>query len=171
MKTLIVSAFPACGKTHFHTKGEKCDNYFTTLDSDSSKFSWVLDSEGKSTGVREPEFPNNYIQYIKDNVGKVSLIFVSSHNEVRQALEDNLLNYVTVMPYPKLKDEWLQRCVDRGSPEGFVNLIDKMWGCWTSFEVQRKWSPTDRLFLRKGEYISDHLPLLDTFRDHHGLEK
>lgn len=171
MKTLIVSAFPACGKTFYHTTGDKYDNYFTTLDSDSSKFSWVLDEDGESTGVRNSDFPANYIEHIKKNIGKVAFIFVSSHDDVRQALEDSNLAYTTVMPSPNLKDEWLQRCIDRGSPEGFVNLIDNMWESWTSFESQRKWKPSNRIFLNSGEYIASHLFLLDTYRGREGLEK
>ncbi|CAH9013221.1 putative orf26 [Vibrio phage 424E50-1] len=170
IKTLIVSAFPACGKSFYHNEGEKYDNYFTTLDSDSSKFSWILDDEGNSTGVRNPNFPVNYMQHIQDNLGKVSIIFVSSHDEVRSALEEESLPYVTVMPSPNLKGEWLERCKLRGSPEGFINLIDNMWETWTSFESQRKWSPVERLFLNSGEYLADYIFQLDTFRDWHGTQ-
>lgn len=171
MKTLIVSAFPACGKSFYHNKGDKYDNHFSTLDSDSSKFSWVLGENGKPTGVRNPDFPDNYIDHIKRNIGNVSFIFVSSHDEVRQALEDNSLPYVTVMPYPNLRDEWIDRCISRGNPQGFISLIDKMWGDWTSFESQRNWKPKNRVFLSKGEYLSTHLFLLDTYRDWYGVEK
>ncbi len=163
VKTLIISAFPACGKSYYHEKGDKYD-HFTTMDSDSSKFSWVLDSEGKSTDVRNPEFPENYMKHIKDNIGKVSFIFVSSHEEVRSALEQSGLSYVTVMPNPHLKDEWLSRCINRGNPKAFIELLDNKWEDWTSFESQKQWSPSQRIFLSKGEYLSTYLFQLDTFR-------
>ena len=74
--TRIISAFPGTGKTYFHThKGP-----LATADSDSSHFSWI------SKGVRHPEFPANYIEHINDLMGKVDYIFVSSHQDVRNAL-------------------------------------------------------------------------------------
>lgn len=168
MKTLIISAFPACGKSHYHTVGDKYDS-FSTRDSDSSLFSWILGADGKSTGVRNPDFPSNYIEHISSNIGKVSFIFVSSHDEVRQALEDNHLPYVTVMPYQNTKDEWIDRCVKRGNDPKFISLIDKMWDNWTSFESQQKWTPSGRLFLQNNQYISDVIFTLDTYREHFGV--
>lgn len=167
--TIIVSAFPACGKTHYHQHGDKYE-VFSTIDSDSSKFSWILDDEGNSTGVRNPDFPSNYISHIKSNLGKVSFIFVSSHDDVRQALEDNNLPYITVMPYPNLKEEWVSRCIKRGNDEKFVALIENMWDKWTSFESQKRWSPKARLFLSEGQYISDITFTLETYLNLHGSQ-
>jgi hypothetical protein len=59
--TLIVSAFPGCGKSHYFR--ENRDKI--VLDSDSSKFD-------------KSDFPRNYIQHIKENRGKVDVIMVSS---------------------------------------------------------------------------------------------
>lgn len=61
--TIVISAFPACGKSY------KVKNYngkpYTMLDSDSSNFSWIKDELGNNTKVRNPDFPSNYIQHIK----------------------------------------------------------------------------------------------------------
>ena len=65
MDTLLVSAFPGCGKTYFHLLYPEI-----TLDSDSSQFSWIPSKE------RKPEFPQNYIEHIKQNIGKYKIIFV-----------------------------------------------------------------------------------------------
>jgi hypothetical protein len=37
---------------------------------------------------RNPDFPNNYIKHIQDNIDKVDYIFVSSHEVVRKALNE-----------------------------------------------------------------------------------
>ena len=66
-KTKIVSAFPACGKSYIFENMKHVD----CVDSDSSKFSWVLDEHGKSTGVRNPDFPNNYKEHIDSLIGEV----------------------------------------------------------------------------------------------------
>ena len=122
--TFIISAFPACGKSY-------CYNHYqdklSMLDSDSSNFSWVKDSEGNNTTVRHPEFPNNYIKHIKDNIGKVDVIFVSSHDIVRKALKDNNIKTVIVYPNKILKETWITRFKERGNNEGFINFISKNW--------------------------------------------
>ena len=98
------------------------------LDSDSSQFSWIYHEDG--TKERNPEFPNNYIQHIKDNMDKQDIIFVSSHEQVRQALHDNDIPVVVVFPSLDMKDEWRQRLIDRGSSTEFVELIMDNWDKW-----------------------------------------
>jgi len=118
--TLLIAAFPGTGKSHlFNNPGSKM-----VLDSDSSTFD-------------KSDFPANYITHIKENMGKVDIICISSHKEVREALVDAGLNFLLVYPNISLKDEYMKRYVDRGSPEGFVNLISKNWDAWVSECVEQ----------------------------------
>ena len=123
MRTKIVSAFPGVGKTTYHK-----NNPDTTLDSDSSGFSWVVDEHGNKT--RNPSFPQNYINHIKENIGKYKYIFVSSHKEVRDALLDNCIFFYLVYPDDNRKDEFIQRYRDRGNDENFIKLVDSKWDEW-----------------------------------------
>jgi hypothetical protein len=125
MRTKIVSAFPGVGKTTYHKK-----NPDTTLDSDSSGFSWIIDEHGNKT--RNPYFPQNYINHIKENIGKYKYIFVSSHKEVRDALLDNCLYFYLVYPDDNRKEEFIQRYRDRGNDENFIKLVDSNWDDWMS---------------------------------------
>lgn len=121
--TKIISAFHACGKTTYHLKHQE-----STLDSDSSKFSWCFDDNGNK--IRHPLFPQNYIEHIMSNLGEFKYIFVSSHKEVREALLNNSLFFYLVYPSNDRKQEFLQRCKDRGNDENFISLIDKNWDKW-----------------------------------------
>lgn len=123
MRTRIISAFPGTGKSYYHNKYPK-----TTLDSDSSNFSWIYPKEGKK--VRHPDFPNNYIKHIKDNIGKYNYIFVSSHKEVRDALLNECIFFYLIYPRFSDRDFYMKRYEDRGSPEGFINLINNNWHDW-----------------------------------------
>jgi len=87
--TLIISAFPGCGKSFAY---EALKEKIVILDSDSSDYSWTE----KSSGVRHPDFPANYIKHIKDNIGASDIIMVSSHAEVRTALKEAGLSYLLV---------------------------------------------------------------------------
>jgi hypothetical protein len=125
MRTKIISAFPGTGKSYYHGKYPN-----TTLDSDSSNFSWVKDENGNNTKERNPEFPQNYINHIKENIGKYKYIFVSSHKEVRDALLDNCLFFYLVYPSENRKDEFLERYRSRGNDEKFIKLISDNWEKW-----------------------------------------
>jgi hypothetical protein len=125
MRTKIISAFPGTGKSYYHKKYPN-----ETLDSDSSNFSWIKDEDGNNTKERNPNFPENYIEHIKSNVGKYKYIFVSSHKEVRDALLDSCIFFYIVYPEGSRKEEFLKRYKDRGNPEGFVKLVDENWNSW-----------------------------------------
>jgi hypothetical protein len=123
MKTKIISAFPGTGKSVYHSKHKK-----TTLDSDSSNFSWIIDEIGNK--IRNPEFPKNYIDHIKENISKYEFIFVSSHKEVRDALFENCIFFYLVYPDNRRKDEFIERYKNRGNDEKFIELVSNKWDDW-----------------------------------------
>lgn len=124
MDTTIISAFPGMGKTYFYNNA----NGITIADSDSSKYSWIYNDDG--TKERNPEFPKNYIEHIKSLIGKVEYIFVSTHEEVRNALFDNKIPFIVVYPNACLKSEFIERYKNRGSDEAFVKLMDEKFDEW-----------------------------------------
>ena len=125
-KTRIIAAFPGTGKSMYHKKYPD-----TTLDSDSSKFSWIEVSKSKG-GVKErnPDFPQNYINHIKENIGKYDFIFVSTHREVREALLDNCIFFYLIYPSKNRKKEFIKRYQDRDNIDSFIKLLDKNWNVW-----------------------------------------
>lgn len=140
MHTKVISAFPGTGKTWFVDNSNlKC------LDSDSSKF----DKNG---------FPWNYIEHIKDNIGKYDYIFVSSHDVVRDALVHSGINFICIYPDMSCKKEYMQRYHDRGSAEGLIKMIEGSWQNWIEDLDCAFQFPTIRL--TKGLYISDIFTVL-----------
>ncbi len=135
-KTLVISAFPGCGKSHFfrNNKDKK------VLDSDSSKFD-------------KAHFPQNYIEHIKSNIGKVDIIMVSSHKEVRDALVENEIPFTLVYPSIEIKDEYIKRYIDRGNTGSFVELLNKNWELWLN-ELEEQIG-CDKIRLKESQYISD----------------
>jgi hypothetical protein len=140
--TKIVSAFPATGKSHFFKNTNEL-----VLDSDSSKFSWI------EPGVRHPNFPQNYIDHIKYNIGKTKYILVSSHKVVRDVLVNNKIFFSLVYPVKNIKDEYLNRCKKRGSDQKFIDMLDNNWDSFLDEMKEQK--HCDHLILLSGEFISD----------------
>lgn len=124
-RTFIISAFPGCGKSHA-TKFLNNKKY-TILDIDSIKFSWLKDENGNNTDKPNPEFPKNYIQCIKENIGKADVIFISSNKEVREALKENKIKFILVSPRLNMKKEWIRRFDERGNSLHFIEFIAKNW--------------------------------------------
>lgn len=119
----VVSAFPGIGKT-FATK-KLSESGYAVSDSDSSKFS-------------KDNFPKNYIKHIENkieeydklNSDKPCFIFVSSHKEVRDALIENDIEFTLFYPHLSNKDEMIERYIERGSPQPFINLLDNNFENW-----------------------------------------
>lgn len=147
--TKVIAAFPACGKSYCFDRNED----YLILDSDSSKFSWMRDCNNK---IRNPDFPKNYIEHIKENIGKVDFIFVSTHEEVRQALTDAGIDFILVFPSETLKAEWVGRCFLRGSGEAFCKMLTENWDYWLSQMWDEAICKGRRHYvLKSGEYLSN----------------
>jgi hypothetical protein len=107
--TKIISGFPGVGKSHL---GKRLDNEVKVLDLESSDF------KGEN---RWEDYKNE----IKNQVGKVDVLFVSSHTETRKILSELGLNFYLVYPDRSLKDEYLRRYRERGNSEEFIDMMDK----------------------------------------------
>lgn len=130
MQTRIIAAFPGSGKSYYHKMHPE-----TTLDSDSSGFSWlysggekVLGKDGKP--VRNPNFPENYIRHIKENIGKYEYIFVSTHKEVRDALKKECIFFYLAFPGFGPIETYIKRYKERGSSSEFIELLQTNWMNW-----------------------------------------
>ena len=133
--TLVVSGFPGVGKTHLFNNKE-----IDILDSDSSKFD-------------KSDFPSNYIRHIKENLGKVDVILVSSHKDVRDALHNESIDFTLVYPSRELKNEFIERYKNRGSNEKFIELVSNNWDSWIN-ELESQ-EGCKHIQLKSGEYLSD----------------
>ena len=154
--TKIIAAYPGCGKSYFtkHAEDFFDEEPFVILDSDSSKFSWIYE-DGDKTDKRNPDFPQNYINYIKSNIGKADIIFVSSHDIVRQALKKNNIKFTLVVPDKKCLTEWMLRFINRGDDNVFVdNQIDN-WDKWLTEIDEEKNTYSKLIKLNNHQYIAD----------------
>lgn len=143
IETKIVSAFPGTGKTYYcNVDISQYDHtpYGYCIDSDSSKF----DKEN---------FPANYIEHIKLNIGRHAIIFVSSHKQVRDALVAEGLPFTLVYPDITLRSQYIDRYRQRGSSEQFIDLIDRNWEEW--IRDLEKQTGCEHAVLMSDQYISN----------------
>lgn len=135
---LLISAFPGTGKSTIHKKAEeynliKChisvDKETGEVTRDIPRVPGVRVFDSDSSLFPKDNFPANYIAAIKETIELCPhvVILISSHEEVRDALKAAGLEYDLVYPNQSLKDEYVQRYEQRGSPESFVRLMDDRW--------------------------------------------
>jgi len=139
----VISAFPGTGKSEYIRLGEG-SGYMPqgfACDSDSSKFD-------------KSEFPKNYIEHIKRRINDgYARIFISSHKEVREALVSNEIEFTLVYPEIGLKDEYLKRYKERGSPQSFIDLISEKWDSWINELSNQK--GCKHKVLKSNEFLSN----------------
>lgn len=140
--TKVVAGFPGVGKSVLFKNSN-----LNVLDSDSSKFLWI------EPGVRHPDFPQNYINHIKVNIGVADIILVSSHDVVRKALAESGIEYYLVYPDISLKEEYLNRYRQRGNDEKFIALLKSKWEEFI-LSIEEETFPT-LLKLSSNQYLSD----------------
>lgn len=134
--TKILSAFPGVGKSHFASSNSE----LVVSDSDSSKFP-------------KDGFPQNYITHIQSLIGNVDYALVSSHDNVRQGLVDAGLDFTLIYPDMSEKDVYMERYRERGSPEGFLTLMDSKWNDFVQSCAEQ--TGCKHIVLKDGQYLSD----------------
>lgn len=134
-RSRVISAFPATGKSYVaaHRPG--------VFDSDSSTFS------------RGPEWPGNYIAHILVAAESGALVLVSTHAEVRQALEAEGIPFTLVYPERTLRDEYAARMEWRGSPDWLIRKVtEELWDdALADCAAQRG---CEHVVLGSGEYLA-----------------
>jgi hypothetical protein len=147
-KAMIICGFPGVGKSCV------ANNRTNILDAESSAFSWIFDPETAEKPKRNHEFPANYIRYIKENMGRYDFILVSSHQNVRESLMAEGIQYIIVAPKMELKNEYLIRYLQRGNEIDFIELLNEKWDEFLG-GIKNDGAPV--IYLNKGEYMSDVL--------------
>lgn len=136
---ILISAFPGTGKTYYYN-----NTNLNVMDSDSSNFS-------------KSGFPDNYMKHIKENINKADIIFISSHQVVRNALVREGFDFILVYPDISLMNEYLLRYQHRGGDDIFIQLLKENWKIWCNEMLEQK--NCRHYVLKSGEYITDMLKI------------
>lgn len=109
-RTVIFSTFPACGTDSL------CTNY-------NGDPYIMLNLDYKRFNCNDNKFPKNYIDCVERNIGKVDLIFVSSHSNVRRELKKRGIKYFSIYPSIDIKDTWIHRMKLMGYDKTLIKKI------------------------------------------------
>lgn len=164
-KTLIVSAFPACGKTYLYENQDKLkfkynreNTTFSFCDSDSSHYD-------KCEG-----WEKQYVNDIEKKLGSVDFIFISQHEKILKELDLRKIPFVVIAPDNSeylldkerklIKQQWFGRFVLRDNShiknfENWFKLLKANYDVWTNIENLIKYNPVNLFLLKENQYIED----------------
>ena len=165
-RTLIVSAFPGCGKTYLSENQDKLRFKFF---GESKKFSFC-DSDSSHWKKCE-NWQKQYVDDIEKKLGTVDFLFVSQHEDVLAELETRHIPFVVVAPDNSewlsddekrlVKQQWFGRFVLRDNSHikdfanwRWLNTLKDNYDAWTSVEHLTKHNPVSFFLLEQNQYLS-----------------
>lgn len=96
-----------------------------------------------------------YIENVKNYIGKVNYIFIATEPEGMKLLNNEGFNILLVYPKNELRNEYLDRYIERDSPYDFIGTFMKHWNIWIDELKEQKYCK--HIVLEKGQYLLDVL--------------
>lgn len=135
--TIICAAFCGAGKTFI------CEN--TDIRAIEIEY-WKY----KDLGFRK-----EYIEDVKKQIGKVDYIFISTDPEGLKLLRREGLDITLIYPEKELRNEYLDRYIERNSPPDFIGAFMKYWIPWIDELTEQSYCK--HIILKKGQYLQNVL--------------
>ena len=157
MSAKVFSVFAGLGKTYV---GEKYPN---VLDLESSPFRYDYTNVKKEDyeKIKEkpnrkinPNWPNNFIDAIKEASNKYDIILVSPSPDIRELLEQNDIDYTFILPSKDSREILLERYKKRENSQELINLVMVYFDTW-SYKEEAYNCPL--VILDKDKYLEDYL--------------
>lgn len=104
---------------------------------------------------RKGDFPNNYINEVIWAIGVTKYLFISTDPVILKELNKLGIEIRLYYPQNELRNEYLDRFIDRVSPLDFVGAIMVNWEKW--IDQLKEQDYCKHTILETGQYLSDAL--------------
>ncbi len=112
-------------------------------------------SEIECWNYRKGDFPNNYVKDIISHLGKAKYLFISTDPNVLKELNKLGIEILLVYPDSKLRNEYLDRFLERNSPYDFIGVLMKHWNEWLNELKEQDYCK--HIMLKNEQYLKDIL--------------
>lgn len=172
-KTMVISNFPACGKTWLTENAGSLD---VALDIS------VKELDSSRYNKSNPEWVLHYAEDVEAEIGKYDFIVVSMQDEFLEALNNRGIPFVTVGPNNAewldekkrrlIKQQWFGRFLLRNNShiKDFNSWLIKLqmhYDDWTSVDGLTKHNPVSFFLLNQDQYLSDIIADLYYKKEHY----
>lgn len=96
-----------------------------------------------------------YVEDVKKYIGKVDYIFTATEPDGMKLLHDNGFEIILVYPKNELRNEYLDRYINRDSPYDFIGTFMKHWHLWINELKEQEYCK--HIVLNSGQYLQDVL--------------
>jgi len=152
----IIAGFAGIGKTTVATK------YKNVYDLESTRYEWdcaeykdiaVERLKGKER-IKNPLWPQNYIDEIKDKMQEYDILFVKAHPDILEVYDKENIQYVICYPCKQALGEYKRRYVERGNSAEYMERTINSY----DWKVKR-WSenPSNKIILGENEVLEVYL--------------
>jgi hypothetical protein len=136
-KTILYAAFPGTGKTYI------CNN--TNIKAIEIEY-WKYKEKGLF---------KEYVSDVKKHFNNVDYIFLSTDPEGLKLLHNEGFEITLVYPDNNLRNEYLDRYIDRDSPYDFIGTFMKHWNLW--IDELKTINYCKHIILKNRQYLNDIL--------------
>lgn len=165
MNTMIISAFPACGKTYLY---ENQDELIFKYHGKNRKFSFF--DFTSSDYKKDDGWEKQYVSDLEKKIGTVDFLFISQYEEILQELNERNIPFSVVAPSNSewisdnerqlIKQQWFGRFILRDNShiknfEEWLELLKNKYDEWTSVDHLTKYNPASFFLLDGNQYLSD----------------
>ena len=137
IETKICAAFCGTGKSYL------CNKFPNTY------------KEVECWEYRSGDFPNNCIQDILKEIGKTKYLFISTDPTILRGLNKFDITIDLFYPENELRNEYLDRYIERDSPYDFIGTMMKNWNIY--IDELKEQNYCKHTVLKNGEYLQDVL--------------
>lgn len=150
----VICAFAGLGKTFLSKK------YNNLIDLDIQKYKYVYNNhlenyenlKGIDYKIKNKNWPNNYIDKLKELINQEKIIFVPADKDVRDILVKENIDFTFIMPSIESKDILIDRYKKRGNSEKFIKRATNDLEKWSKINYDYK-----TIILPKNEFLEDYL--------------
>ena len=161
MKNLIVSTFPACGKTYL--ANHQNDFNYNIIDADSLMFKG------------ENNWKEKYANYIITCLEKFDIVLITQQFDVLDLLTEKKQHFITVAPKNEkymsskekqiIKQQWFGRFYLRDNSQikdlnSWMKKIEINYDKWTNPEIILKHGSMAHFSLDQNEYLTDIIEII-----------
>lgn len=157
MKGIIIAGFGGVGKTQLAKK------YKNVIDLESIYWKWEYKEKMEKNieyykhydkRTKNPNFPQNYIEAIKENQEKYKIVLIAYSDEICKSMEENKIEFYLCYPEKGAKDIYIERFKIRGNNEEFIKRNNELFEEAIEIAEKRK---GHKIILSGNETIEDYL--------------
>ena len=99
-----------------------------------------------------------YVKDVKKQIGKVDYVFLATDPDGLDLLHKEGFNIVLVYPKKELRNQYLDRYIERDNPYDFIGTMMLRWN--KIIDELDELSYCKKIILKEGEYLSDVISLI-----------